>query len=102
MYANYLVELALPEYSVLKYPYSMIAAAAVQVAGTAFGRADPFPYAAQRHSGYTEGAIAECAKWMAGLARKASGASLTAVYKKYSSDKYLSVARVDPVARMRS
>jgi hypothetical protein len=37
-YASYLVELALPDYSMLKYPYSMLAASSVYAANLALGR----------------------------------------------------------------
>lgn len=40
-YASYLVELSLPDYGMLKYPYSMISAAAVYAANTALGRWAP-------------------------------------------------------------
>lgn len=37
-YASYLTELALPDYPMLKYPGSMIAAASVYAANLALGR----------------------------------------------------------------
>ena len=57
-------------------------------------RSEAFPYALQRHSGYTEAAVRECAVALANLHRKAPNNSLTAVFKKYSLDKHLAVAKL--------
>lgn len=80
-YATYLVELALVDYSALRFPYSQLACAAIHVAASALGKPDTFSTAAQRHSGYTIAALAPCAAYLAGLFRKAPTASLTAVHK---------------------
>ena len=82
-YAGYLVELAMLDYSMLKYCYSMIAAAAVLAANRALNRAPAFPHALLRHSGYTEAAVLPAAITLAGLHSKAAEASLKTVYKKY-------------------
>lgn len=92
-HATYLVELALPEYSMLKYSYSQIAAAAVYATNVAFDR-EALPYALQRHSEYNEAALRPCAMDLAQLIQKAPNTSLTAVYKKWCSEKLLSVAKV--------
>jgi len=90
-YASYLVELALPEYSMLRFPYSQIAASAVSAACSALGH-DPMPLALCRHSGYDDEDIHECVDALAALYEKAPTASLTAVYKKFASDKFYNVA----------
>jgi len=90
-YATYLMELALPDYSMLKYNYSQIAASAVSAACAAFGK-DSMPRALVRHSGYNEASIRECVDALGALYRKAPNASLTAVFKKFSSEKYHNVA----------
>lgn len=117
-YASYLVELALPDYGMLKYPYSMLAAAAVYAANLtlgrwvhicAFGRGPrallsfpaccvcpipppvptpatpppwprrtPYSNTLQRHAGYSEEAIRDCAVALANLHRKAPNNSLQA------------------------
>lgn len=92
-YAQYLVELSLPDYGMLRYPYSMIAAAAVYASNLAHGR-QAFPTELGRHSGYTEKAVRECACWLAELQCKAPTASLTAVYKKYGHEKLHTVAKL--------
>ena len=69
--ASYLVELSLVDYTSLRYPYSMIAAAAVYVSQLAVGAPDPFCHALARHSGYTVAGIQDCAQHLAALMRKA-------------------------------
>lgn len=69
--ATYLVELSLVDYASLRFPYSMIAAAATYVAQLTAGVADPFSHALSRHSSYTLPAIQECAQHLANLMRKA-------------------------------
>lgn len=90
-YAKYLVELALPDYASLSFPYSKIAAAAVSSACAVYGR-DPLPRALARHSGYSEECLRECINHLGNLYRKASSASLTAVFKKYDTEKYSHVS----------
>lgn len=93
MIATYLVELALPDYSMLKYSSSLLSAAAVYVAQKTLGR-NALPPALQYHSQYTEAQIRPCAQQIVQLHRKASSNSLLAVYKKYSTAKYMEVAKL--------
>lgn len=90
-YSMYLVELSLPDYSMLRFPYSMIAASAVSAACSVYGH-DPMPHALLRISGYSEADLADCIDSLGGLFRRAPTASLTAVFKKYSSEKHFNVA----------
>lgn len=92
MHATYLVELSIPDYGMLKYSYSEIAAAAVMVANRALKKADVFPYMLQKHSGYKASQLRLCAQALEKLQAKASGNNLVAVFKKYSSTKFLEVA----------
>lgn len=92
MHAAYLVELSIPDYSMLKYSYSEIAAAAILVANKALRRDDIYPYGLQKHSGYKQSSLRQCSQALEKLQAKASGASLVAVYKKYSGSKFLEVA----------
>lgn len=56
---------------------------------------DPvYPRALQRHSGYKEESLLPCTLLLAALHKKASAASLVAVYKKYSGTKFLEVAKL--------
>jgi hypothetical protein len=94
-FATYLVELALPEYNMVKYPCSMIAAAAVYLASRAFCRENPFPPLLHRHSGLTEAQVKPCAAAMYNILQKAQSNNLQAVLKKYSNAKFLEVAKMD-------
>lgn len=91
-YAAYLVELSLPEYEMLKFSYSEIAAAAVMVASKWLKVQDTLPHSLQKHSGYSSAALRGCAQALERLHAKAPKASLVAIFKKYSSTKFLEVA----------
>ncbi len=90
--AAYLVELALPDYSNLKYPGSLLAAAAVLASNRVMCRPS-WTNALARHSRYSEGEVVPVALAMVRAMSKASTASLAAVYKKYSNQKFLEVAK---------
>ena len=92
MHAAYLVELSIPDYGMLKYAYSEIAAAAVLVASLALKKGNAFPSALRKHSGYRQSQLIPCAEALGKLQMKASNAHLVAVFKKYSSTKFLEVA----------
>lgn len=90
-YATYLVELALPDYSMLRFAYSKIAAAAVSATLGLFGF-NPMPEALMRHSGYTLEELQDCLELLNTLYHRAPEGSLTAVYKKFSMEKFSSVS----------
>lgn len=87
-FAEYLVELALVDYSMLKHPLSLISAASLHVALEAFGEEDTYPRALRRHARYELREVAPVARALLKLAEKAPSSSLRAVYKKYSSSKF--------------
>ena len=93
--ATFLTELALPEYSFLKYSSSLLSCAAVYTANKTLGRT-AMPPALAYHSQYTEAQIRPCAQQLVQLHRKASSASLLAVHKKYSTTKFMEVAKRAP------
>lgn len=96
MLTSYMIELCLPEYSTLKYSASMLATASLYAAMTAVGKADAFPKALMRHSGYTKDAILSCAATLVQLVQKAPTNSLNAVYKKYSNTKFAEASKLPP------
>ena len=69
-YATYLVELAMLDYSMLCYTYSMVAAGAVVAANRLLGRADDCPAALQKHCGYARDELLPCARDLAQLHSK--------------------------------
>lgn len=95
-FAAYLIELSLPEYSMVRYSYSMIAAASVYLTGRLLEgwERDPFPVNLRRHSGLTEKAVKPCAAALLNLVEKAPHNNLQAVHKKYGHSKFLEVAKL--------
>lgn len=92
----FFVELCLPEYSMLRFSPSHIAAAAVYTALLTVQKAPSWTYTLQRHTGLTETELKLCVSLMVGLHQKASTGSLTAVHKKYVGPKFQSVAILPP------
>ena len=91
--ASFIVESSLPDYSMLKYPGSLLAASAVYVAMKTLGKGE-WNEVMEAHTRYTEAEIRPCANAMARLQRKSASASLSAVHKKYSNPKFMEVARL--------
>ena len=92
--AHYLIELALVEYTMLSYPPSQVAAAAVLLSNKLL-KGEPWctPGAAQQvHK--TEQLHKKCAKDMCTLLEKAPTYVLKAVLHKFSQSKYQSVAKL--------
>ncbi|KAH7300297.1 hypothetical protein KP509_24G055000 [Ceratopteris richardii] len=96
MLAFFLTELCLTEYSMIKYRPSCIAASAVYAAQMTLGRSPYWNTLLQRHSGYTEMHLSECAMLMISFHKAAATGALTIVHKKYTNPKYCSVALLEP------
>eukprot|EP00238_Polyblepharides_amylifera_P014777 CAMPEP_0196575376 /NCGR_PEP_ID=MMETSP1081-20130531/4869_1 /TAXON_ID=36882 /ORGANISM="Pyramimonas amylifera, Strain CCMP720" /LENGTH=419 /DNA_ID=CAMNT_0041893659 /DNA_START=206 /DNA_END=1465 /DNA_ORIENTATION=- len=90
--ASFLTELALPEYAVLNYSGSLLAASAVYTALKTNGY-ESFPPALQYHSKFSEAQIKPCAQFLAQLHQGAATANLLAVNKKYSQSRFIEVAK---------
>jgi len=93
--SNFLVECALVDYGALKFSNSMLAASCVYVAMRCLnkGRWDANM---KIHTRYAESDILECADAVSRLQRAAPTANLSAVYKKYSNEKFMAVAKIAP------
>ncbi|GBG75230.1 hypothetical protein CBR_g19866 [Chara braunii] len=95
--AFFLVELALVEYSMVRFLPSQLAAAAVYTAMRILGLLSAgWTPTLRRHSGYTEEALKPCASLMARFHKNASSTTLVAVHKKYSGPKFSEVAKISP------
>ena len=90
-YATYLLELSLPDYKMLRFSYSIIAASAVYLACRTFEHS-PIPRTFSKHTGYTAADLASCVSALENLVAQAPNASLKAVYRKFCSEKFYSVA----------
>ncbi|KAG0559661.1 hypothetical protein KC19_10G121300 [Ceratodon purpureus] len=100
MVSWFLVELCLTEYPMIKYAPSLLAAAAVYTAQITVSRDPRWGPALQKHSGYSEAQIKDCASLMAVLHSKAAEGNLTVVHKKYSLAKLLAVAKLPHAASL--
>ena len=91
---SYLVEISLPDYSMLKYSGSLLSAAAVYAANRVLNKPQWWGHVLEAHTRYSEEDVLPVANLMVKLMRKASTANLTAVYKKYSNQKFMEVAKL--------
>ncbi|MED6204035.1 G2/mitotic-specific cyclin-2 [Stylosanthes scabra] len=94
--AFFLIELSLVEYEMLKFPASLLAAAAVYTAQCTVNGFKQWNKTCEWHTNYSEDQIFECSRMMVGLHQKAATAKLTGVHRKYSSSSYCFTARCEP------
>jgi hypothetical protein len=94
-FAEYLIELALVDYAMLRHPLSLVAAAALHLALETSGAADTYPHALRRHARYELAQVLPVARELLDLAERAPTSSLKAVFKKYSSTKFGEVAKME-------
>ncbi|XP_078448408.1 G2/mitotic-specific cyclin-2-like [Wolffia australiana] len=84
----FMVELCLVEYEMLKFPPSLLAAAAVYTAQSSVRGFRMWARTCELCSGYSEHQLLECAGKMVGFHHRAATGKLTSVYRKYSTFKY--------------
>lgn len=92
----YLMDMCLVEYEMLKFPPSLLAAAAVFTAECTLSRSKQWTKTSEAHSHYSEHHLLECAKMMVSLHQKSGSGKLVSVFKKYGTSKYGHVARTQP------
>eukprot|EP00908_Phaeocystis_cordata_P004397 Transcript_14781.p1 GENE.Transcript_14781~~Transcript_14781.p1 ORF type:complete len:331 (-),score=182.44 Transcript_14781:239-1231(-) len=93
--ANYLVELTLQDYKMLKYLPSTICASAIYLALKTKGRT-PWTPELEKHSTYKEADLQACVRDIHELHKNASTHSLQAVRKKYAQEKHGNVSSIAP------
>lgn len=91
--AQYLLELTLVDYNMVKYSPSHLAAAAVLLSNKLLRRQPSWSSANVKQTCLTEQMLRECAKEMCALLEFAEHNSLQAVRKKFSQPKYNAVAK---------
>lgn len=97
MLAFYFVELCLVDYAMVKFSPSMLAASAVYTAQcTLKAKEACWNKTLKHHSGYTEMQLIECVGKMVSLHERAEEGELTVVRRKYSLEKFGSVALLKP------
>ncbi|KAG9146495.1 hypothetical protein Leryth_011771 [Lithospermum erythrorhizon] len=92
----FMIELCLVQYEMLKYPPSLLAAAAVFTAqSTCVGRRQ-WSKTCEKHTHYTEDQLLECSRLMVTFHQMAGTGKLTGVHRKYSTSKYGYAAKTEP------
>ncbi|KAL3321769.1 hypothetical protein AABB24_039403 [Solanum stoloniferum] len=94
----FMTELCLVEYETLRFPPSMLAAAAIFNAQCTLGVAKEWTKTCEKYSNYTRDQLLECSKLMVTFHQKAATGRLNAVHRKYSISKYGFVAKLFPPA----
>lgn len=92
--AEYLIELSLVEYKLLKFSPSHQAAAALFLADKLLNKQVQWDYKIGEKIGYKEASLRNCAKELVILMQLAEKSTLQAVRKKYSTLKYKEVAKI--------
>lgn len=96
--AFYLMDLCLVEYEMVKFPPSLLAAAAVFTAECTLNGSKKWTKTTQLHSHYSQHQLLECSKMMVSLHQKSGTGKLLSVFKKYGTSKYGHVARTQSPA----
>jgi cyclin B len=96
--AQYLLELSLVDYNMLKYSPSRMAAASILLSNKLLRRQPSWKPAVVKLTRFTEQMLKDCAKEMCALLESAEHGTLQAVRKKFSQTKYHSVAKINFLA----
>ncbi|KAK0578165.1 hypothetical protein LWI29_006127 [Acer saccharum] len=92
----FLIELSIVEYEMLKFPPSLLAAAAIYTAQCTIHGFKQWSRTCQWHSGYSEDQLLECARLMSGFHQKAATGKLTGVHRKHCTSKFGYIAKSEP------
>lgn len=92
----YIIELCLVEYEMLKFPPSLLAAAAVYTAQCSVLKSSQWSKTSEWHTAYSEDQLMECSRMMVTFHQKAGTGKLTGVHRKYSTHKFGYAARSEP------
>ncbi|XP_030943898.1 G2/mitotic-specific cyclin-2-like [Quercus lobata] len=92
----FIIELCLVEYEMLKFPPSLLAAAAVYTAQCSLYCFKQWSRTIEWHTNYSEDQLLECSKLMVTCHQKAGTGKLTGAYRKYSTWKFGYAAKAEP------
>ncbi|PON90459.1 Cyclin [Trema orientale] len=92
----FMIELCLVEYQMLKFPPSLLAAAAIYTAQIAMYGFKQWSKTSECHSGYSQEQLSECSRLMVTFHQKAGTGKLTGVHRKYSTSRFGYAAKVEP------
>ncbi|KAH6768305.1 CYCLIN B2 [Perilla frutescens var. frutescens] len=91
----FILELCLIEYEMLRFPPSLLAAAAIFTAQCTLSGSKIWSKTCEKHTSYSKDQLLECARLMVTLHQKVGNGRLTGVYKKYSTSKYGYAAKME-------
>ncbi|KAI3916143.1 hypothetical protein MKW98_004584 [Papaver atlanticum] len=92
----FLIELSLVEYDMLRFPPSLLAAAAIYTAQCTLNRTRHWSKTTEWHTNYSEDQLQDCSKLMVTFHHKAATGKLTGVHRKYSMYKFGCAAKSQP------
>ncbi|KAI4350221.1 hypothetical protein L6164_004694 [Bauhinia variegata] len=94
--SSYMIELCLVEYKMLKFPPSLLAAAAIYTAQCSLYQFKQWTKTSEWYTAYSEEQLLECSREMVTFHQKAGTGKLTGVFKKYITWKYGYAAKMQP------
>ncbi|KAK6939082.1 Cyclin, C-terminal domain [Dillenia turbinata] len=92
----FIIELCLVEYEMLKFPPSLLAAAAIYTAQCTISGSKQWSKTSEWHTCYSEEKLRECSRLMVTYHQKSGTGKLTAVHRKYSTSRFGFAARSEP------
>ncbi|KAK0577113.1 hypothetical protein LWI29_027918 [Acer saccharum] len=92
----FMIELCLVEYEMLKFPPSLLAAAAIYTAQCTLSGFRQWSKTSEWHSNYPEEQLLECSSLMVTFHQKAGTGKLTGVHRKYCTSKFGYAAKTEP------
>ncbi|XP_057974416.1 G2/mitotic-specific cyclin-2 isoform X2 [Malania oleifera] len=92
----FMIELCPVEYEMLKFPPSLLAAAAIFTAQCTLNGSRQWSKTTEWHTCYSEEQLLECSMLMVILHQKAGIGKLTGVFRKYSTSKFGYAAKAEP------
>jgi len=94
MLSQYLIDLSLVEYKMLKFSYSQIAASSLYIANQFLLKIEPWSNLMEQYTKYNKENLETCIKSLLELKKVASESSLKAVFKKFSGAQFNKVAKI--------
>ncbi|KAK9756668.1 hypothetical protein RND81_01G113500 [Saponaria officinalis] len=92
----FLIELCLIEYEMLRFPPSLLAAAAVFTGQCTLTGSKHWSKTCEWHTGYSQEHLINCSRQMVSYHQKAATGKLTGVHRKYSTSRYGYTAKREP------
>ncbi|KAK6939222.1 Cyclin, C-terminal domain [Dillenia turbinata] len=92
----FIIELCLVEYEMLKFPPSLLAAAAIYTAQCTISGSKQWSKTSEWHTCYSEEQLRECSRLMVTFHQKSGTGKLTGVQRKYCTSRFGYAARSEP------